>query len=540
MNERALLAVMAIPLLLPGAQRAQAAEANPEYEVPDFIREPPALPDGEDPATARRLTLPDAIQIAAGSNLGMVLKKEQLFVAQQGVPLSQGRFEPVVNASVQHSNSIEPPLFQSVTSTSTSGAITQDNQATTVVSDVWTLGYSQELRSGATVSLGISDTRTAEKPSFGLPPLYDSGVTLQITQPLLRGFGFSLEIPYADVLRARFSTEQSRQSAMITLTATVKNTEDAYWDLVQALKNYQVQKSSLKLADDQLKLTRRQIDSGVLPPSDLINAEGTQARGQLSMVQAETQVQDATDHLRSILNLPRAEWFQPILPVDAPRFEPVTLSYDEALTRALANRPELKQREVDLQKSALDLRVAKVNRLPEVDATLSYGLAGQGFTNQSSINQLLSGQVPTWMGMINLTWTPLNRTSNAAVAIARSSERVAQLGMDQQLLDLTVDLRAALRSLDSAVREVRAAAKFRGLAERSLDAEQRKFLNGTSSNFFIAQRQADLESARVAELAALIRHHKATTAVWAATGTLLETRGVQLEVGDRNPQALKQ
>ena len=67
-----------------------------------------------------------------------------------------------------------------------------------------------------------------------------------------------------------------------------------------------------------------------------------------------------------------------------------------------------------------------------------------------------------------------------------------------------------------------AAARFRELAAKSLDVEQRKFMNGTSSNFVVAQRQEDLAGAQVAELTAVLEHTKASAAVAKATGELLE------------------
>jgi outer membrane protein TolC len=75
-----------------------------------------------------------------------------------------------------------------------------------------------------------------------------------------------------------------------------------------------------------------------------------------------------------------------------------------------------------------------------------------------------------------------------------------------------------------------ASAKFRDLAERNLDVEQRRFLNGLSSNFIVAQRQAELSQARLAELDALIQHEKATSDLQLATGELLESRRLKFEV----------
>jgi outer membrane protein TolC len=91
-------------------------------------------------------------------------------------------------------------------------------------------------------------------------------------------------------------------------------------------------------------------------------------------------------------------------------------------------------------------------------------------------------------------------------------------------------VRDAVRTQHSAALQVTAAARFRELATRSLDAEQRKFRNGSSSNFFIAQRQQELASAQLSELSAVLAHKKATAALLRATGRLLDERHIELEV----------
>jgi outer membrane protein TolC len=87
----------------------------------------------------------------------------------------------------------------------------------------------------------------------------------------------------------------------------------------------------------------------------------------------------------------------------------------------------------------------------------------------------------------------------------------------------------------TAARQIRAAARFRELATRALDVEQRKFQDGTSNNFMIGQRQADLAQAQLAELGAVIRYRKARTALEAAMGTLIEARGVRLDSAAQFP-----
>ncbi|HEX7841167.1 MAG TPA: TolC family protein, partial [Kofleriaceae bacterium] len=134
---------------------------------------------------------------------------------------------------------------------------------------------------------------------------------------------------------------------------------------------------------------------------------------------------------------------------------------------------------------------------------------------------------------LNMTWTPLRRATSAAAEAERARQRIAALTREQAVQDVWLAVRDAVRTQQSAARQVTAAARFRELATQSLEAEQRKFLNGTSSNFVVAQRQEELASAQLAELTAVLGHKKATAALLRATGRLLDERHVEIEVKPR-------
>jgi outer membrane protein TolC len=131
---------------------------------------------------------------------------------------------------------------------------------------------------------------------------------------------------------------------------------------------------------------------------------------------------------------------------------------------------------------------------------------------------------------LNLTWTPLRRASRAAAEIERTRHELALTRREQLVQEIWLAVRDAVRNQRSAARQVAAAARFRALAEKNLELEQRKFLTGTSSNFVVAQRQEELAAAQLSELMAVVGHTKATTALARATGQLLADRHIELGV----------
>ena len=504
-------------LVLPAL--ASAAEPAP-YVLPDYIGEPPALPP-DAAAAPVPLLLQDAVLLAIEGNLGIQLEREDRAAAQGTLMASHTRFEPRLTLAYDHGNSRTPP---------TSSLDGSADEIFLTTSDGFSVGLSQRLPTATELGVVFSTDRTSSSLGSAVDPLVVRdylGITLR--QPLLQGFGFDLRVPRASVLRARIRSEQAALALRVEMADTVRDTEDLYWDLVLALKTWQVQAASLALAEKQLELTQRQIDSGVLPPSDLIQAESSLARRQLSIPRARAAIERARDQLQVVLGPDQETWRKAILPLEIPSFTETVVELEAALQTAFDHRPELAQARSAAERASLDLAVATNEVLPELNVDVGFGVVGQDSTSAAAAAKLGTFDARAWSAGVSMTWAPVMRAGLGGLREAQASKRAAGKQLVQAEVAIEVEVRAAARALETASRQVIAAARFRDLAERSLDVEQRRFLDGISSNFLVAQRAEEVAQAQLAEVTALIAHRKARTGYELATGQLLAARGIVVE-----------
>lgn len=492
-----------------------------DYALPEFLAKPPPLPAS---ATGEvwRLDLADALRTAVAQNFGITLERASLRIAALNRTVAEGPFEPVLQANLSHASSKTTPLT------------VQQGMAGEIIvgtADAWQVSLTDRIaRTGTQLQVAFINARSvSDELDLQFPRYYTSSLQATISQPVLRGFSVDGEIPQINILRAHIASDRERKQLALQITTVVEQTEDAYWDVVAAVYRYDLAVRSLGLADDQLRLTQRQIDSGVLPSSDLIAAQSTLARRQLDVVGAEDGIGAAWDALRSVMNLPREKWAQPILPVETPSFAPTELTADAALQIAVAHRPEIAQADLDLKSAVLSIDEAKNNELPEIDVGVTGSLGGNKPRYAQTLGEVASTDNTGWSVFLNFTWTPLTRATRAQTAIRTEQHRVAEVNKEQLVQKIWFDVRDALRNQKSASRQVIAAAHFRELAEKTLAIEQRKFLNGTSFNYVVAQKQDDLANAQLAELSALLAHEKATAALARATGQLLDQRHIELQ-----------
>ena len=395
----------------------------------------------------------------------------------------------------------------------------------------WSIALQQNISVGTRFSMNFFNARSRSDLGTAVQPLnYGSNLSLSVEQPLLRGFSLDGDVPRAPILRAKFASQQVLEDKRGVIASEVRRTEEFYWNLVQATRSYGVQHTSLMNAQEQLELTQRKIQAGILAPADLIGSETTVAQRELRLMQAETQLESAMDGLRQALNLPEKEWSQSLLAIDLPALSQQQETLAEAMKDALRNRPEVKINAINQEIVALDARLAENNRLPELSVGMRYGLAGQSSSYSDSLDQLQGLGARDWGVFVNLGWTPLAREASANRDSVLSANTMVALRHQQFINGLRGEVRAALRALDASRRRVAATEKFRLLAERSLDAEQKRFLDGKSRNIDVSLQEQALAGARISVLSARIEFVKASSDLDLATGRLLERKSIELSV----------
>jgi outer membrane protein TolC len=165
-----------------------------------------------------------------------------------------------------------------------------------------------------------------------------------------------------------------------------------------------------------------------------------------------------------------------------------------------------------------------------VDLRGSYQALGQDPEYERALDQVGDRAGKQWSVAVTLGWAPVGVAARGEIRRLEAALRGTEIGREQLVVGVRAQIREALRAIDTAERQLLASAKFRDLAERSLDVEQRRFLNSLSTNFVVAQRQAEVAEARLAELGALIQHEKASSDLQLATGQLLEARRLKFDL----------
>lgn len=518
----ALVAALALP----------AAGADDDLSVPVSAkaRRPVALPSGEKIELSLRQTIALTLQNVLDLDVASYNLEESKF----GIQSARGIFDPYLE------------LDLGATSTQNATASRLQSSQTKTASGNFTLGGL--LPYGTTYALGWTNRRLDQAiPGFTtINPTYASGLAASFTQPLLRNFGRAANERF--VVQARISRDSSSYDFVRAVQTAINLSESAYWDLVYAVENLRAKQEALDRAKDLNRITKIKIDVGALAPIDIVQTEVTIAQREQDIITAEGLIGDAEDRLRRLLNVQSLpDWNRPIVPTDRPTRESLREGFqaevNEGFKRALETRPEVRQALLTIESKKVTRAYTKNQLMPRLDLSGSYGFNGLGaqallqnsdgtltqLNYSDALQDIVHRTYPAWT--LGLTFVvPIgNNVARGNDAIAVADLELARTNFAITKANLQVEVRAAARAIDTAYRTVAAATKARELAERNLDAEKKKFENGMSTTFQVAQVANDLTAAVTNELQAVATYLKDISAWHKSVGDILDVNHVVLE-----------
>jgi outer membrane protein len=533
------------------------------------------------------LSLEDAITFALEDNLAIAVERYAPWLDQVGLLRAKSGingpipFDPSVTGTLNLDASTTPlnnPIFAGVIPTGSTGTPT----ATVPLAYEQHIGnvnfqYTQYFHSGTELQVGLTNSRTSTNfGAFNLfNPYVQSALTLQITQPLLKGFG---TLPNTRLIVEAKNTEivgLSQLSQQVMATVTQASTD--YWELVYARQNVRVEQTAVQVSQTLLNDNKERFSIGTLASLDVLTAQSQLASDKQALVQAQSiQLQDETTLLNDITKNPldvtlAGVEIVPTTPISAPGISE-NIKIEDAVKEAWQKRPELQQLALILKNAGIEVKATKNELLPSVNLFGEYiatGLSGvqtatstaltgaflpgvpvvnaagtpvaglfeaTALTSPShvvfpggigeALNRMISAKYPTFEVGINFTLPIRNRAAQADNAQALLNQRQQETQYRQEQNTIFVNVRNALIALQEDRASLAAAGEARQLAVETFQDEQEKYRLGSSTSYNVVLRSRDVTTAEGTELRVSINLLEDELKLNQAIGRTLEVNNI--------------
>ncbi|MEA2687820.1 MAG: outer membrane protein, partial [Candidatus Eremiobacteraeota bacterium] len=435
------------------------------------------------PGVPQIITLQQATLIAYARSPILASARADVAIASAPVELAQSALFPAVTGNVSTTRSHRQPGGSSSTTTST------------------TTGTGTGTTTGTTVTTSPNTT--------------SNSLSLQVQQLIYDGGRVAAQIRAARATQSASVATYQRQ-----LQTVAFNVATAYYNTLAAQRQTQVALTTVTLDQVQENLVTAQIRAGTAARTDLATAQLPTAQARVAVIrsQANEQVQLAT--FANTLGLDADIAVQPKDDVPAlsatagtiavnPAFP--TPSYQQAVTRALALRPDLTAQQLNVVSLQESLRAAKLGNFPNLNGTANVGTAstdpgGGTFRNASSIGVALT--IPFYDRGVTRAQTA---QAQGQVDRALAQLQIAQQGVQLNIRTALVNLVSAYAALDQTNAEL-------SKAQQVLQATQAQYRAGVTTLPLLLNAQVGLTQALTDEVTSVYTVRQAEQALLFAEG----------------------
>jgi outer membrane protein TolC len=518
------------------------------FPAPDYFRKmryhsPAALPGPEGLREKvvdgkLRLSLADTVQLVLANNTDIQINR---------LAYDQTRF------TLLRAHSAFDPLFTgSFSTTRASAPVSSQLEGSRTLSQTSQFNYAQAFQTGTRYSLGVDGRKSKTDNVFStFNPAINSSLNINLTQPLLRNrWLFANRAPIVIAQRGR---AQSRANFEVQVQQSLSAAVNQYWDVVQARENLKVLRKSLEQAETSYARDKRALELGALGPLDIYRSESQVATRRVAVIQAEYQLKQQEDDFRRTIGAD-LDPFTRALDLDLiesaeSSAEAAVVDPQEVFARAMQKRPELVAVREQLASDDVSVRLAHNNLQPDLTLNGFYTAAGRGgheltdtdndpstppvVTSRTgllrALEQVGAFDFPTYGFSVQLRLPIRNRTAEAALGDALVGQRRSLFQLQRAEQQVRLDVRNAIHQFEQAKLGMAASRIARDLAQKNLEAEQRKYELGAQTIFFVLDAQTQLAQAEQNLLQSQVSYQRALTALDRATGTLLERNNVRIE-----------
>lgn len=369
---------------------------------------------------------------------------------------------------------------------------------------------------------------------------YGVAGAVSVSQPLLRNFWID------DVrMMVRVNQRQLRITELgviYLLMDVVNRVQQAYYELAFAHANVKVQEKLIEARQRFVNDTQQRIAVGALPPLEGRLAQSQLAQVQADLVTAKHAVGLAENELKTLMGDDfKSSTGTTLLPADPLLVIPQTFDFIESSRQGLANRPDLTQLKLDVEKADIVRKYRHNQLFPSLDLVAGYGRRGADVAQaippfeasgsaSAAFEQFWDGVAPN--DVIGLIFSmPLSRKAERAdYRASKELQAQAELLVRQREELVLRQVDDALRTTRSAFDRVVATRLAAESAEAAVAAEIEKLNAGKSTFFVVLDLQGQEAEARSEELRARADYCQAISQLHFAEGTILERAGITAEV----------
>ena len=267
-----------------------------------------------------------------------------------------------------------------------------------------------------------------------------------------------------------------------------------------------VQAEQVRVSEEDLRRAETLFEIRSVPLSDVLTARATLASARATMIDRENSVEVARANLSFAMGLRDGTRIEPVRENFA--VAPLALTYEQALERALQNRPDLRSQKYSMLQAREDLKGTRYELLhPTVSMSTGYNWQlSRGEQFQGPEDLFLKNYGYSLSMTVSLPVFNRFSTQNS-IKSQQLGYRQSMEDLDQAKRQVALDIRQAFLNIELYSRSIEAQRIAVRAAEESYKLAQERYDLGTGTQLERLQAQSALFAARSDLVQAQFNYH---------------------------------
>jgi len=319
--------------------------------------------------------------------------------------------------------------------------------------------------------------------------------------------------------QAKLGVESSQLQLLVLQDNVSMTVVNAFLNILFNKENLKIAKEQVAISQNQLDQITSQVEAGIKPRSDLLDAEATLASDRASVVNAENSLDLSLLSLSQNLQVSPKDFDIAEVQINLTSASLAYNSYGEILSYALDNRPEIKNAELSIENSDFGVKLAQSAYAPSLSFGAGLGSSYQhrqgepdvrsefvmdpnnpGTLIETIVPYGFNAQLENNLGYnlgLNLSVPIFNGfKTKANVTKAKISREKSLLNLEQAKQNITTTITQAYADAAAALKQYQASELSVLSLEESFKNIQNKFNLGAATSFEIEQVRGRLVNAK--------------------------------------------
>lgn len=256
----------------------------------------------------------------------------------------------------------------------------------------------------------------------------------------------------------------------------IQSVKKAFYTLLLAQHYADLNRDILANTKEHLDYLQARFQSGQASESEIFNIKSSLSSVEQAYGVSLSQVESCQELLNNLLYLDKEVRVKPIGDFN---YEPKDVAYDEAFLKAMRQRPEIRQYELQEKSAQKSIEIAKADNRPSIYASWDYYSRSHSVSSSANIRDWNDHNIigVTFSWPIFDGWATKAKVEQAIVDL-----KEAKLTRQKAIRDITSELKNAYLSLEDAINKIKAAQQDIQVYKNNLSEIKQKYQDGIASS----------------------------------------------------------